>query len=416
MDYFNYRDQSLYAEDVDVASIANRYGTPCYVYSRATLERHWHAFDKILSPLPHKIHYAVKANSNLAILNLLVRLGSSFDIVSIGEFERALAAGASPSSMVFSGIGKRTDELNRVIHAGIGCINIESKDELERVIQISKKNNQEVNIAFRVNPDIDPKTHPYISTGLKDNKFGIAPDQALELYKLAADIETLNTVGIAFHIGSQILELSPFAEALDKTLALLDTLSSYGIHLKHINIGGGLGVQYTDESPPQLSDYGDIIVSRLKGRTIDVHIEPGRAIAANAGILLTRVQYFKSTENKQFAIVDAAMNDLLRPALYHAKHQIIPVKQSAPTLAQTSYEVVGPICESSDCFGLLETTQLQHQDCLAIRAAGAYGFSMSSQYNSRPRPPEVMVDKDTCYLIRKNETVLELFKDEYLLP
>jgi len=409
MDHFNYQNGVLYAEDVCTADIANQFGTPCYVYSRATLERHWHVFDKALGKHPHLICYAVKANSNLAVLNLLARLGSGFDIVSVGELERVLKAGGDPKKIVFSGVGKQAHEIKRALEVGVYCFNVDSEAELELINQLANELKLQAPISFRINPDVDPKTHPYISTGLKENKFGINVDLALSLYLKASQMENINIVGANCHIGSQLTELSPFMDALDSMLVLIDHLKENGITISHLNLGGGLGVKYFDETPPLPAEYANAIAEKLQGNPIKIILEPGRAIAANAGILLTRVLSLKNN----FAIIDAAMNDLLRPALYQANHKVTPTKQNKPS--NKSYDLVGPICETADCFGTINGFELNQNDLLAIRTAGAYAFTMSSNYNSRPRAMEVMVDKDQTFIIRKRETIEELFEHENII-
>jgi len=414
MDYFTYRDNQLYAEDVALTEIAAAHGTPCYVYSRATLERHWHAFNQAFAEREHLICYAVKANSNLAILNLFAQLGSGFDIVSVGELERVLAAGGDPAKVVFSGVGKRTDEIRRALELGIHCFNVESEAELSRINTLAGELGVRAPVSLRVNPDVDAKTHPYISTGLKENKFGIDIEQAATIYARAAEMPHLDIRGVDCHIGSQLTETRPFLDALDRVLALVDTLAEQGIALAHLDLGGGLGIQYRDETPPLPADYMAAVLSRLEGRTLKILIEPGRAIAGNAGLLLTSVEYLKHTEHKDFAIVDAAMNDLIRPTLYQAWQDIVPV---SPREGETrNYDLVGPICETGDFLGKDRALVLQQGDLLAIRSSGAYGFTMSSNYNSRPRVTEIMVDGDQHHVIRKRESIASLFELEQLLP
>lgn len=414
MDYFAYREDALYAESVPLETIASRFGTPCYVYSRATLERHWHAFDDALSGHPHLICYAVKANSNLAVLNLLARLGSGFDIVSVGELERVLRAGGDPSRVVFSGIGKQVHEMRRALEVGIHCFNIESEPELDRLNQVAGELNRKAPISLRVNPDVDPGTHPYIATGLKDNKFGIDIESAMAVYRRAQQLPNLQVVGIDCHIGSQLTQISPFRDALDRVLVLVDQLQEEGVEIRHLDLGGGLGIRYRDETPPSPAEYADAIKEGMKGRKLKILLEPGRAIAGNAGILLTRVEYIKSTPHKDFAIVDAAMNDLLRPALYQGWHEIVPVRHGHAD--PRKYDVVGPVCETGDFLGKERTLRITPDDLLAIRSAGAYGFSMSSNYNTRPRPPEVMVDGDQLFEVRKRESMEQLMAGEHCLP
>ncbi len=414
MDYFNYRDNRLFAEDVELTEIAATWGTPTYVYSRATLERHWHAFDQALAGRDHLICYAVKANSNLAILNLLARLGSGFDIVSLGELERVLEAGGDPAKVVFSGVGKRVDEIHRALQVGIHCFNVESESELLCIDQQAGELGVRAPISLRVNPDVDANTHPYISTGLKENKFGITIEKALCLYEQAAALENIQILGVDCHIGSQLTATAPFIDALQRVLALIDRLEQQGITIQHLDLGGGLGITYDDETPPQPAEYATAVMEALQGRELQLILEPGRAIVGNAGILLTRVEYLKHTAHKNFAIIDAAMNDLMRPALYQAWQSIIPVcpRDSEPH----RYDLVGPICETGDFLGKDRDLALEEGDLLAVRSAGAYGFTMSSNYNSRPRAAEVMVDGDKVYKIRCREKIADLYRDEHLLP
>jgi len=415
MDYFNYRDDTLYAEEVNLIEIAERYGTPCYVYSRATLERHWHAFDQALSTHPHLICYAVKANSNLAVLNVLARLGAGFDIVSVGELERVLRAGGDPSKVVFSGVGKTVVELRRALEVGIFCFNVESEAELYRLNQVAGELGKRAHIALRVNPDVDAKTHPYISTGLKENKFGIELTRAPQVYAEAASLPHLNIVGVACHIGSQLTELAPFVDALQRVLILVKQLSQQGIELQHLDLGGGLGVCYRDETPPQPFEYGQTLMQVLAQQPYQILLAPGRAIVANAGILLTKVEYLKHTASKHFAIVDAAMNDLIRPALYQAWQEILPVVQPQPPVEVYHYDIVGPICETGDFLGKARQLALREGDLLAVRTSGAYGFAMSSNYNSRPRAAELMVDGKQVTIVRKRETIANLLELENIL-
>ncbi len=415
MDYFNYQKHQLFAENCSVREITDQFGTPCYIYSRATLERHWQAFDHAFGDHPHLICYAMKASSNIAILNLLARLGSGFDIVSIGEMERVIAAGGDPKKIVFSGVGKREDEIRAALHAGIHCFNIEVSDEIDRINTIAKELGCIANISIRVNPNVDAKTHPYISTGLKENKFGIDINEAFTQYQHAAALEHVHILGIDCHIGSQLTETAPFLDALDKVLLLVDKLHEEKITIEHLDLGGGLGICYQHESPPDPKDYIAALLDKLAGRNLKILLEPGRAIAGNAGILATRVEYLKPTEAKNFAIVDAAMNDLLRPALYNAWQDIIPVNQLS-TATKKQWDIVGPVCETGDFLGKQRTLALSPNDLLAIRSSGAYGFSMSSNYNSRPRPPEVLVDGNQFHLIRKREPIASLWQGEALLP
>ncbi|WP_457674360.1 diaminopimelate decarboxylase [Thiolapillus sp.] len=415
MDHFNYKNGQLHAEDVALRDIAATHGTPCYVYSRATLERHWHAFDDAFNDRPHLVCYAVKANSNLAVLDVLARLGSGFDIVSVGELERVIKAGGKASRIVFSGVGKREDEMRRALELGIRCFNIESEPELERLSRVATAMGVEAPVALRVNPDVDAGTHPYISTGLKENKFGIPIDQAAALYEKAAALPGLKISGIDCHIGSQLTELAPFLDALDRLLRLVDELARRGMEIDHLDLGGGLGVTYRDETPPSPAEYARALSERLADRPFEIFIEPGRAIAANAGILLTRVEYLKPTEEKDFAIVDAAMNDLIRPSLYQSWQAIIPVDEQARG-RDGVYDIVGPVCETGDFLGKARQLSLSPGDLLVVRSAGAYGFTMASNYNSRPRAAEVMVDGDQAHLVRERETLADLYRGEHLIP
>ncbi|WP_446808857.1 diaminopimelate decarboxylase [Methylomonas sp. 2BW1-5-20] len=415
MDFFNYRQQVLFAEGISVDEIAVNYGTPCYVYSRATLERHWQAFDQSFGGRRHLICYAVKANSNIAILNVLARLGSGFDIVSQGEMRRVLAAGGDPNKIVFSGVGKREEEILAALQVGIRCFNVEVSGELDRINRLAGQLGVVAPVSFRVNPDVDAKTHPYISTGLKENKFGVDIELAIQEYRRAASMPNIKVVGIDCHIGSQLTETTPFLDALDRVLALVDLLRAEGIELHHLDLGGGLGICYRDEQPPQPSEYIQRILERLGDRDYEILLEPGRAIVGNAGILLTRVEYLKPTAHKNFAIVDAAMNDLVRPALYGAWQDIIPAKLGDQEPA-IEWDIVGPVCETGDFLGKNRSLNLAQGDLLAVRSAGAYGFTMSSNYNSRPRAAEVMVDGDKIHLIRARENLEQLWVGEQLLP
>ncbi len=415
MDYFNYRNNELYAEDVAVQDICAQYGSPCYIYSRATLERHWLAFDRAFAGRPHLICYAVKANSNIALLNVLARLGSGFDIVSLGELQRVLAAGGDAKKVVFSGVGKREDEILAALKIGIRCFNVEVIDELDRINKLAAELGVIAPVSFRVNPDVDANTHPYISTGLKENKFGIDITLALAEYKRATQMSNIEVVGIDCHIGSQLTETRPFLDALDKVLDLVAVLKAEGIDLKHLDLGGGLGIRYNDEQPPEPAVYIAALLERLGETDFEILLEPGRAIVGNAGILVTQVEYLKPTEHKNFAIVDAAMNDLVRPSLYSAWQAIIPVKLESDA-AELQWDIVGPVCETGDFLGKNRALKLAVGDLLAIRSSGAYGFSMSSNYNSRPRVPELMVDGDQTYLIRERESIAQLWSGEHLLP
>ncbi|EGQ7740666.1 diaminopimelate decarboxylase [Vibrio parahaemolyticus] len=416
MDYFNYQDDGqLWAEDVPLQALAEQYGTPLYVYSRATLERHWKAFDSAVGQHPHLVCYAVKANSNLGVLNALARLGSGFDIVSGGELERVIAAGGDAKKVVFSGVGKTPAEMKRALELGIKCFNVESEPELERLNKVAGELGVIAPISLRINPDVDAKTHPYISTGLRDNKFGIAFDRAPEVYQFAQSLPNLNVQGIDCHIGSQLTSIDPFIDATDRLLALIDGLKAQGINIRHLDVGGGLGVVYRDELPPQPSDYAKALLGRLENhQDLELIFEPGRAIAANAGILLTRVEFLKHTEHKNFAIIDAAMNDLMRPALYQAWQDIVPV--SPRNGEPQTYDLVGPICETGDFLGKDRALVLQEGDLLAVRSAGAYGFVMSSNYNTRTRAAEVMVDGNQSHLVRQREELTSLWQLEQILP
>ena len=415
MDHFTYRDNALHAESVAVTQLAETYGTPLYVYSRATLERHWHAFNDAFSDRPHLVCFAVKANSNLAVLNVLARLGSGFDIVSVGELERVIAAGGDPARVVFSGVGKRADEMDRALEAGIRCFNVESAGELERLNGVAAAHGVAAPVSFRVNPDVDAGTHPYISTGLRENKFGIHMDEAFSLYVRAAEMENVRITGVDCHIGSQLTRLDPFLDALDRVLALVDRLERVGIAIDHLDLGGGLGVRYTEESPPQPAEYARAIHDRLRDMPFELLLEPGRAIAANAGILVTRVEYVKDTPDKHFTVVDAAMNDLLRPSLYQSVQQIIPVTP-VPGRSPVISDIVGPVCETGDFLGKDRSIAAVPGDLLAVRSSGAYGFTMSSNYNTRPRAAEVMVDGEEAHLVRHRESLASLWEGESILP
>ncbi|TKB55453.1 diaminopimelate decarboxylase [Ferrimonas aestuarii] len=414
MDYFNHHQGRLMAEQLDVAELATEFGTPCYLYSQATIERHWRAFSDAMGERPHLICYAVKANSNLAILNLMARMGSGFDIVSGGELARVIAAGGDPAKVVFSGVGKTAAEMRQALEAGIHCFNVESEPELDRLNAVAGALGKRAPVSLRINPDIDAKTHPYISTGLKQNKFGIPATKALAAYQYAASLPNLRITGMDCHIGSQLTETQPFVEALERLLALVDALSECGIELEHLDLGGGLGVSYGDEIPPSPAEYVAALLPSLGERQLTLVLEPGRAIMANAGILVTQVEFLKQGEDRDFAIVDAAMNDLLRPALYQAEQQIVEVVKS--DRATANYDVVGPVCETGDFLGKDRTLAISQGDLLAVRGAGAYGFTMSSNYNSRPRAAEVMVSGDSAHLIRKRETLEQLWQGEQLLP
>lgn len=414
MDAFNYRDGELFAEGVALSAIAERFGTPTYVYSRAHIEAQYRSFSDSLEGVPHLVCYAVKANSNLGVLNVLARLGAGFDIVSRGELERVLAAGGQPDKIVFSGVGKSREDMRRALEVGVHCFNIESTDELERLQVVAAEMGVRAPISLRVNPDVDAGTHPYISTGLKENKFGIAIADAEDVYVRAAQLPNLEVLGVDCHIGSQLTTLPPFLDALDRLLALIDRLGDCGIYLHHIDLGGGVGVRYRDEEPPLIADYIKAVRERIEGRDLTLMFEPGRYIVANAGLLLTQVEYLKHTEHKDFAIVDAAMNDLIRPALYQAWMNVTAV---APRNSEArAYDIVGPICETGDFLAKDRQLALEEGDLLAVHSAGAYGFVMSSNYNTRGRAAEVLVDGDQAFEVRRRETVAELYAGESLLP
>ncbi len=415
MAFFDYQNGQLHAESISLSRLAEQFGTPLYVYSRAALEQHFLAYDQAFGAQEHLICYAVKANSNLAVLNVLARLGAGFDIVSQGELERVLAAGGDPAKVVFSGVGKQAIEMQRALEVGVHCFNVESEAELYRLNEVAQAMGCRAPVSLRVNPDVDAKTHPYISTGLRDNKFGIAFDQAQRIYETAAQLPGLQVLGIDCHIGSQLTEVRPFLDALDRVLSLIDRLATAGIQIAHLDLGGGLGVRYRDETPPQPGDYIQKVLQRLEGRSLKVIMEPGRSIAANAGVLLTRVEFLKGHEGKNFAVVDAAMNDLLRPSLYSAWMDIVPVAPR-PELPPQVYDVVGPVCETGDFLGKARELAIAEGDLLAICGAGAYGFSMSSNYNSRNRAAEVLVDGAQVHLARRRETYAEQFAQEQVLP
>jgi diaminopimelate decarboxylase len=412
-EHFHYQGNSLYAEGVSLEDIASRFGTPCYVYSRAALTEGFRQFSDALKGREHLICYAAKANANLAILNLFARLGAGFDIVSGGELQRVLAAGGNARKVVFSGVGKTASEMRMALDAGILCFNVESEAELDRLNEVAGLMGKKAAISLRVNPDVDAKTHPYISTGLKQNKFGVAYTEAIALYRKANALPNLRITGMDCHIGSQLTETSPFIAAIEKVLLLVDELEKLGIELEHLDLGGGLGICYQDETPPAISDYIAALLSALKGRKQKLILEPGRVLVGNAGLLLTTVEYIKPGEEKNFAIVDAAMNDLMRPALYDAYHEILPVVRKEH--AMQTYEVVGPICETGDFLGHARELSIAPQSRLAIMSAGAYGMSMSSNYNTRPRAAEVMVDGSDIHLVRERETVQQLFAGEKIV-
>lgn len=414
MDAFNYRGGELFAEGVALTAIAERFGTPTYVYSRAHIEAQYRSYTDALQGVEHLVCFAVKANSNLGVLNLLARLGAGFDIVSGGELERVLAAGGRADRVVFSGVGKTREDMRRALEVGVHCFNVESTDELERLQVVAAEMGKTAPVSLRVNPDVDAGTHPYISTGLKENKFGIAIADAEAIYVRAAQLPNLDVVGVDCHIGSQLTSVEPFLDALDRLLVLVDRLAECGIHLRHLDLGGGVGVRYRDEQPPLLADYIAAIRERVGERDLTLVFEPGRYIVANGGVLLTRVEYLKHTEHKDFAIIDAAMNDLIRPALYQAWMDVSAVK---PRDGEgRAYDLVGPICETGDFLGKDRVMDLAEGDLLAVRSAGAYGFVMSSNYNTRGRCAEVLVDGDQAFEVRRRETIAELFAGESLLP
>ncbi|GLS82246.1 diaminopimelate decarboxylase [Paraferrimonas haliotis] len=414
MDFFQYRQNQLFAEECQVEALAQKYGTPFYLYSRATIERHWHAFNNAVEGHPHLICYAVKANSNLAVLNVMAKLGSGFDIVSGGELARVIAAGGDPSKVVFSGVGKTRDEMKQALEAGIYCFNLESGAELERLNEVALSMGKVAPVSIRVNPDVDAGTHPYISTGLSENKFGITMEQALEVFQRAQQLDGVAIKGVDCHIGSQLTEIPPFLDALDRLLTLIDELEGLGIRIHHLDVGGGLGVNYGDENPPHPDQYARALLDKLGDRKLTLIFEPGRAIMANAGILVTQVEFLKQNGDKHFAVVDAAMNDLLRPSLYSAWQNIIPLR---PRKGEpTHYDVVGPICETGDFIGKDRALCIEAGDKLAVRSAGAYGFAMASNYNSRPKVAEVMVDGEKDHLVRARETIEQLWQGEQVLP
>jgi diaminopimelate decarboxylase len=415
VDHFNYKGNLLYCEDVAIATLAETYGTPLYVYSRATLERHWHAFDTALAGRDHLVCYAVKANSNLAVLNVLARLGSGFDIVSGGELQRVLCAGGDPDKIVFSGVGKLAEEMEQALGSGILCFNVESEQELDQLNDIAGRKKQVARVSFRVNPDVDAKTHPYISTGLKENKFGINFEDAERVYMKARDLPHIDVIGIDCHIGSQLTELSPFVDALERLLFLVQRLKQKGIEIRHLDLGGGLGIRYRDETPPLPKEWSSALRNQLNDFDGSVVIEPGRAIVGNAGVLVSQVNYVKHSEDKNFAVVDAAMNDLIRPSLYDAWLEIIRVDLHSEESARV-YDIVGAICETGDFLGKDRSIQLAQNDLIVVRSSGAYGFAMSSNYNSRCRAAEVMVDGDLHYCVREREVFDDIIRGESTLP
>lgn len=419
MESFEYRNNSLHCENVPLVNVAKTYGTPTYVYSRKAIERAYLSYANALQGPDDMVCFAIKANSNLAVLNVLARLGAGFDVVSQGELERVLKAGGLANRVVFSGVSKQTVEIRRALEVGIHCFNVESEAELERINAVAKKMSKVAPISFRVNPNVDAGTHPYISTGLKENKFGIAIDEAPRIYQYAASLEHVNIIGIDCHIGSQLTELAPFMDALDKLLLLIDQLQEKNISISHLDLGGGLGVCYTDEVPPTAAAYISEVLKKIAGRGLKLVFEPGRSIVANAGVLLTEVEYLKHNESKNFAIVDAAMNDMLRPALYSAYLDIVPTQRRDASQQSDSaqlYDIVGPVCETGDFLGKDRRLAVTEGDILAVCSAGAYGFTMSSNYNTRTRAAEIMVDDQQMYEIRARETFADLIKGEQLLP
>lgn len=416
MNHFEYKNQQLFAEEVAIADIIKAHGTPAYIYSRATLERHWHAFDNAFGKHPHLICFAVKSNSNIALLNVMAKLGSGFDIVSQGELERVLAAGGDASKVVFSGVAKSHSEIARALEVGVRCFNVESTPELHRINEVAGKMGKVAPISLRVNPDVDAKTHPYISTGLKENKFGVSVQQARDVYRLAKSLPNVKITGMDCHIGSQLTELQPFLDATDRLIVLMEQLKEDGIELHHLDLGGGLGVPYHGEQPPHPTEYAKALLEKLKAYpNLEIILEPGRAISANAGILVTKVEYLKSNEDRNFAIVDTGMNDMIRPALYEAYMEITEVDQSLNREASV-YDVVGPICETSDFLGKARTLSVAEGDYIAMRSAGAYGAAMSSTYNSRPQAVEILVDGAKEHLIKARADFADLWRLERLLP
>ncbi|WP_288061436.1 diaminopimelate decarboxylase [Rodentibacter caecimuris] len=409
MNFFQYQNNRLYAEQVPVQQLAEQFGTPLYIYSRATLERHWHAFNEALGSHPHLICFAVKSCSNIGVLSVMAKLGSGFDIVSQGELERVLAVGGEASKVVFSGVAKSREEIMRALEVGIRCFNVESVSELNHIDLIAGEMGKIAPISLRVNPDVDAHTHPYISTGLKENKFGIGVDEAREVYRLAASLPNVKISGMDCHIGSQLTELQPFLDATDRLIVLMEQLKQDGIALKHLDLGGGLGVTYTNETPPHPSEYAKALLEKLKDyQDLEIILEPGRAITANAGILVAKVQYLKSNESRNFAITDTGMNDMIRPALYEAYMNIVEIDRTL-VREKAVYDVVGPVCETSDFLGKQRELAIAEGDYIAQCSAGAYGASMSSNYNSRPRTAEVLVDGDKAHLIRRRESFQELW-------
>lgn len=415
---FTYQNGTLQAEQVSCTELAAQHGTPLYVYSRAAITQQYQNLDAAFGAHPHRICYAVKANSNIAVLGVLAQLGAGFDIVSEGELQRVLAAGGDAAKTVFSGVGKHRAELVFALQEGIGCINVESESELALLNEVAMELGLQAPVSLRVNPDVDAQTHPYISTGLKENKFGIDIERAVTVYQQAADMAGIRIVGVDCHIGSQLTTITPFVDALDRVLCLLDQLSEHGITVQHIDIGGGVGICYDDETPPDVTDYAQQVIAKLNGRGTEIWMEPGRYMVGNAGLLLTTVEHLKPTEHKNFAIVDAAMNDLLRPALYQGWHRVLPVQAARDTahdVAVHTWDIVGPICETGDFLAKDRDLALAQGDTLALMSAGAYGFVMSSNYNTRPRAAEIMVDGDQAHVVRRRETVADLLALETVL-
>ena len=412
MNAFHYHDRQLCVEDIPLARIAEQYGTPCYVYAESALTQAYSAYSNAFAGMPHLVCYALKANSNLSVIRHFASLGAGFDTVSIGEIERVLAAGGEAGKIVFSGVGKSAAEMRRALEIGIHCFNVESVNELERLDTVARELGKRAPVSLRINPNVDARTHPYISTGLKNNKFGIAYDIARQSYRRAAELPNLDVIGIDCHIGSQLTDSTPLIDALDRLLALVDQLSEDGIRLRHVDIGGGLGIRYADETPPDLQQYADAIRERLAGRDLALLMEPGRSLVGNAGVLLTRIEYLKEGDGKHFAVVDAAMNDLMRPSYYQAFHDIRPVTQHDAELLPSTYDVVGPICESSDFLGKDRALALREGDLIAVMSSGAYGSTMSSNYNTRPRAAEVLVSGQRVRLVRARETFEQLIANE----
>ena len=414
MSVFSYRNGELHAEDVPLSRIAAGFGTPCYVYSRAALTRAWREFDAAFAGRDHLLCYAVKANPNLGVLDVFARLGSGFDIVSGGELARVLAAGGDPRKVVFSGVGKTAAEMRQALQTGILCFNVESAAELELLDRVAGELGVIAPVSLRVNPDVDAKTHPYIATGLKENKFGVAYDEALATYRRARQLPHLHIEGVDCHIGSQLTEIAPFIAALERVLALVDALEREGITIRHLDLGGGLGIRYRDETPPAVADYAQALIAALGNRPQKLVFEPGRLLTGNAGVLLSTVLYLKPGQDRNFAIVDAAMNDLMRPALYEAWHEVLPLREAAA--GDRPYDIVGPVCESGDFLARDRRIAVAPGEVIAIASAGAYGMSMSSNYNTRPRAAEIMVDGRQVHVVRDRETVAMLLANEHRLP